>query len=77
MSSGKWDNALPSGGIDPLLELPVATALESEDMSKRREQQFAEIFDGDGAGIARIANLYGGNDAQDLYQDISLAIWLA
>lgn len=46
-------------------------------MSRLREQQFEEIFAKDSAGLARIARLYGDGDAQDLYQDIAMAIWIA
>ena len=40
------------------------------------QARFASIYRQDGAGLARVARLYGGRDADDLGQEIALAIWL-
>ena len=75
--SGRSVNALYSMEIAQTVGLLEGTSLESRNMSSLREQQFKEIFDKDAAGIGRIANLYGDSEAQDLYQDIAMAIWIA
>ncbi len=44
--------------------------------AKSNSKNFHAIYERDGSGLMRVAKLYGGNDAQDLNQDIALAIWL-
>lgn len=45
--------------------------------SKSNAKNFHANYERDGSGLLRVAKLYGGSDAQDLNQDIALAIWLA
>lgn len=51
--------------------------LTMEAATANRRSQFDEIYSRDAAGFMRIARLYGGPDAEDLYQEIAMAIWLA
>ena len=45
--------------------------------TSKLKEQFDAIYSRDGAGLMRVAQLYGRQDPQDLYQDIALAIWIA
>ena len=47
----------------------------SRDLARRA--QFEAIYHNDGAGLRRVAKLYGRDNAQDLEQEIALAIWVA
>ena len=55
------------------------TAVEWKVLNKdqTRQAQFNAIYEQDGAGLRRVAKLYGQINAQDLEQDIALAIWVA
>lgn len=59
-----------STAISENLETRAALTSESNTNS------FFAIYERDAAGLMRVAKLHGRNDAQDLYQDIALAIWL-